>query len=166
MRRRLALSCLLCAALAAPAPADEPLRVSVATLSATTANRITVAAYRACLDDGYQVAVSVMGRDGRPLAFLRNPLAGPHTIAVAERKAYSANSFQTPTSALADRDPMRHMPGVLLIGGGLPIEAGGLHLGAVGVSGAPARERPGDVDEACAQAGIDAVRDDLELAGD
>jgi uncharacterized protein GlcG (DUF336 family) len=40
------------------------------------------------------------------------------------------------------------------------IEVGGALLGGVGVSGAPA----GETDEECAQAGVDAVQDDLEMA--
>ena len=44
--------------------------------------------------------------------------------------------------------------------GGLPIEVGGALVGAVGVSGAPS----GVTDEECAQAGVDAVLDDLEMA--
>ena len=47
----------------------------------------------------------------------------------------------------------------MAIGGGLPIEAGGAVLGAIGVSGAPG----GEADDACAKAGIAAVLGDLEL---
>ena len=54
---------------------------------------------------------------------------------------------------------MRHLPKVIAIGGGLPIAAAGSLVGAVGVSGAPG----GEADEACAKAGIDAVKDDLDL---
>lgn len=44
--------------------------------------------------------------------------------------------------------------------GGVPIQVGGSLIGAVGVSGAPS----GEVDEQCAQAGVDAVMDDLEMS--
>ena len=54
---------------------------------------------------------------------------------------------------------IRNLPGVVVIGGGLTVEAGGSLVGAVGVSGAPG----GDADEACARAGIDAIRDRLEF---
>ena len=54
---------------------------------------------------------------------------------------------------------IRSLPGAVIIGGGLTVEAGGALLGAVGVSGAPG----GDADEACAKAGIDAVRDKLDF---
>src|SRR6267143_974630 len=45
------------------------------------------------------------------------------------------------------------------VGGGLMIEAGGSLLGAIGVSGAPG----GREDDACAAAGIAAIREDIEL---
>ena len=54
---------------------------------------------------------------------------------------------------------VRNLPGVVALGGGLMIEAGGSLVGAVGVSGAPG----GDADEACAKAGIEAVRDRLDF---
>jgi uncharacterized protein GlcG (DUF336 family) len=46
-----------------------------------------------------------------------------------------------------------------MIGGGITIEAGGSMVGAVGVSGAPG----GDMDEACAKAGVNAVKDKLDF---
>ena len=46
--------------------------------------------------------------------------------------------------------------GVITFAGGLPIMAGDVHVGGIGVSGDTA-----DNDEKCAQAGIDAVAGDL-----
>jgi uncharacterized protein GlcG (DUF336 family) len=46
---------------------------------------------------------------------------------------------------------------VLLLGGGLPIQAGNEVIGAIGVGGAPG----GNLDEACAQARIDRIKDRL-----
>jgi uncharacterized protein GlcG (DUF336 family) len=54
---------------------------------------------------------------------------------------------------------VRNLPGAVVLGGGLVVEAGGSLVGAVGVSGAPG----GDADDACAKAGIDAVRDKLDF---
>jgi uncharacterized protein GlcG (DUF336 family) len=83
------------------------------------------------------------------------------------RKAWTAVSFRNATSALerataanTDSAGIRQLPGVAMVGGGLPIAAGGKQVGGIGVSGAPG----GAMDEACAEAGIAAVRDDLELA--
>jgi uncharacterized protein GlcG (DUF336 family) len=54
---------------------------------------------------------------------------------------------------------VRHLPHVVVIGGGVMVEAGGSMVGAVGVSGAPS----GEADESCAKAGIEAVRGKLDM---
>jgi uncharacterized protein GlcG (DUF336 family) len=97
---------------------------------------------------------------------LRDRFAGPHTVSTASGKAWTAATFRTNTSELnAVSQPgmmqagIRYLPGVVVIGGGVTVEAGGSLLGAIGVSGAPG----GDADEACARAGIEAVRDKLEF---
>jgi uncharacterized protein GlcG (DUF336 family) len=48
---------------------------------------------------------------------------------------------------------------VVLLGGGVLVEASGSIVGGIGVSGVPG----GAEDDACARAGIEAVRDRLEL---
>jgi uncharacterized protein GlcG (DUF336 family) len=54
---------------------------------------------------------------------------------------------------------IRGAPNVMAIGGGLPIEAAGAVVAAIGVSGAPG----GEADDACAKAGIDAILMDIEM---
>ena len=54
---------------------------------------------------------------------------------------------------------LRSSTQVMAIGGGLGIEAAGSTLGAIGVSGAPG----GEADQACAQAGINAIADAVEF---
>jgi uncharacterized protein GlcG (DUF336 family) len=54
---------------------------------------------------------------------------------------------------------VRGLPGAVVLGGGIMVEAGGVMVGAVGVSGAPG----GDADDACAKAGIEAIRDKLDF---
>jgi uncharacterized protein GlcG (DUF336 family) len=97
---------------------------------------------------------------------LRDRFAGPHTTEMASAKAYTAASFRTNTTALAEatqpgrpQSGIRNRPGVAAVGGGMMIEAGGSLLGAIGVSGAPG----GREDDACAEAGIAAIREDIEL---
>ena len=145
--------------------ASDGLHVTTRSLSAPLAARLALGIYETCSAEGYHVAVAVVTRDGRLLAFLRSPLAGPHTIEVSQSKAYTAASFKAATSQLMDRPFMRDIPGVLLIGGGLPITVGGHFYGAIGVSGAPADKAPGDRDEACAKAGLQAIAKELELGG-
>lgn len=96
----------------------------------------------------------------------RDRSAGPHTHETAIRKAWSANTFRQSTaslSALLKDGKMphqaQHIPGMLLVGGALTITASGYHLGAIGVSGAPA-----DIDHECAIAGKEAIQETLECA--
>jgi len=147
---------------AAGAEATFTLRV----LTPDTALKAAQAALRKCRDSGYQAAVAVVDRMGVVQVLLRDRFAGPHTPDMATAKAYTAVSFRTNTSELAEatqpgraQSGIRHRPGVAAVGGGLMIEAGGSLLGAIGVSGAPG----GREDDACAEAGIAAIREDIEL---
>lgn len=159
------LTLILLMTLVQPLLAEDEVQVTTRSLSAPMASQLASAAYADCTARGFQVAVAVVARDGSLLAFVRNPLAGPHTIEVSRRKAWTSTSFKAPTSQLMGREFMRDVPGALLIGGGVPINLGGYFYGAVGVSGAPAEKHPGDVDEACARAGINEVSEEIEMGG-
>ena len=135
-------------------------------LTPETALKAAQAALKKCRDSGYQAAVAVVDRMGVTQAFLRDRFAGPHTVDMAQDKAWTAVSFRTSTAELAQgtqpgsqQAGVRNRPRVVAVGGGLTIEAGGSLLGAIGVSGAPG----GREDEACAAAGVAAIREDIEL---
>lgn len=143
---------------------EQPLLVSTKRLSLDTALKIAQETIAACRKEGVQIAVTVLDRGGHAQVVLRDVLAPDLPLTISHQKAYTALSFNVATSALADRasSPLAWTDGLAMFPGGLPIQAGGELVGAVGVSGAPS----GTTDEACAQAGIDAVSDDLEMAGD
>lgn len=150
--------------LSAAASAEATFTVKV--LTPDTALKAAQAALKKCRDSGYQAAVAVVDRMGVLQVLLRDRFAGPHTVDMASAKAYSAVSFRTNTSELAEatqagraQSGIRHRPGVAAVGGGLMIEASGSLLGAIGVSGAPG----GKQDDSCAAAGIEAIREDIEL---
>jgi len=139
---------------------------SVKLLTPETALKAAQAALKSCRDRGFQATVAVVDRMGVVQVLLRDRFAGPHTVDMASAKAYTAASFRTNTSELAEATQpgkpasgIRNRPGVAALGGGLMIEAGGSLLGAIGVSGAPG----GREDDACAAAGIAAIREDIEL---
>ena len=144
--------------------ADATYAVKV--LTPETALKAAQAALKSCRDRGFQATVAVVDRAGVVQVLLRDRFAGPHTTDMAAAKAYTAVSFRTNTTELAEATQpgrpasgIRNRPGVAAVGGGLMIEAGGTLLGAIGVSGAPG----GREDDACAAAGIDAIREDIEL---
>ena len=156
---------LLLAALASSAHAQDAT-YAVRLLSPETALKAAQAALKSCRDRGFQAAVAVVDRMGVVQVLLRDRFAGPHTPDMATAKAFTAASFRTNTTELAEASQagrpasgIRHRPGVAAVGGGMMIEAGGSLLGAIGVSGAPG----GREDDACAAAGIAAIREDIEL---
>lgn len=147
--------------------AEEKAYVTSRSMTAETANTLAISSLRACQKQGYQVSAAVVDRNGTLLAFIRDPLAGNHSISVATRKAYTAATFQTSTITMMQResfDALRDADKVLLIGGGVPVKIGGHFYGAVGISGAPAKKITGDVDHACAEKGIEAIREIMEFS--
>jgi uncharacterized protein GlcG (DUF336 family) len=127
------------------------------------AKAIAEAAMEKCSALGFRVSVVVVDRAGLPLVMLRGDGAGLHTPEGADRKAYTARTFGTPSAQFVQRmlnDPAavgsKEYSRVLAISGGLPIKAGDEVVGAVGLSGSPGR------DDECSQAGIDRVAADLK----
>jgi uncharacterized protein GlcG (DUF336 family) len=165
MTKRIALAAITIAALASPLRAEDALVISKS-LSPELALDSARAALGECRKRGFQVAVAVVDRAGLTQVMLRDRFAGAHTAPTASGKAWTAASFKTSTTDLQGisqpgmaQAGLRNLPNAVIIGGGLPIEAGGSLVGAIGVSGAPG----GDADEACAKAGIEAIRDKLEF---
>jgi len=141
---------------------EEPGMVSTKRLTLNTALMIAQASVKECTRRGIQIGVTVVDREGIVQVQLRDTIAAQITLPISLGKAYTAANFNRATSALGDlaSSAISQAPGILMSPGGLPITVGGALVGAVGVSGAPS----GITDEQCAQAGIDAVLDDLEMS--
>ena len=140
-------------------PVKKILPLSLATEAAQTA-------LAACEKEGYHVSVAVTDRSGLIRILIRGDQAGPHTLDSSSRKAYTASSLGRPTGELVKMlsgnpaaEGMRNMnEKILILGGGLPVKAGEELIGGIGVGGAPG----GDKDEACAQAGLDKIKNRLK----
>ena len=78
----------------------EPATLSLPSLGLDAALKAAGAALKECRAKGALVGVAVVDRSGSVLALLRDPLAGMHTPDTAIRKAWTAVSFRSPTSAL------------------------------------------------------------------
>lgn len=148
-----------------PVSAEEQSAViSVKRMSMDMALAAGKAAIDACRKEGVQIGVTIVDRGGNPQVVLRDVLAVDITLEVSRLKAYTAMSFNTPTSDLIERLSAANFnfDGILANAGGVPINVGGTLFGGIGVSGSPS----GKTDEKCAQAGLDAIVDDLEMASD
>jgi uncharacterized protein GlcG (DUF336 family) len=153
----------LAAAAALASSAHAQGLVTQKNISLAMAQEIANAAMAKCVAMGFKASVEVVDREGLPIVMLRGDGAGLSTPEGADRKAYTARAFSSPSDDFVKR--MHDNPGsagsiqysrVLALGGGLPIKAGDEVVGAVGISGTPGK------DDDCAQAGIDKVADQLK----
>ncbi|WP_432747854.1 heme-binding protein [Streptomyces sp. JH002] len=126
-------------------------------LTVGAATRAAQAALDAAEEADQRVTVAVVDRDGNTVVTLRGDGAGPQSYESAERKAYTAVSWNAPTSDLVERlegaPTLRDIPGTLFLPGGVPVTADGSPVAGIGVAGAPS----GDLDEEFARAGAAAL---------
>ncbi|MEJ8668035.1 heme-binding protein [Streptomyces sp. MS1.AVA.1] len=152
----------------ASAPAAPPTTATSANAAAratTTSTHLTIdaatKAAQAALDaaekENQRVTVAVVDRNGNTVVTLRGDGAGPQSYESAERKAFTAVSWNAPTSQLAERleqaPNLKDIPGTLFLAGGVPVTAGNAPIAGIGVAGAPS----GTLDEKFAQAGANSV---------
>jgi uncharacterized protein GlcG (DUF336 family) len=119
----------------------------------------------ACARQGYRETAVVLDADGATIVAVRGDGAGIHTLDSAHDKAYTSVSFKNDTIALAERAkgedsiaPLAKLPHVMFFGGGIVIKLGDETIGAIGASGAPGAK----LDDNCARAGLDKIRDRLK----
>ncbi|MFJ8075597.1 heme-binding protein [Streptomyces sp. NPDC096176] len=126
-------------------------------LTIDAATKAAQAALDAAEKENQRVTVAVVDRNGTTVVTLRGDGAGPQSYESAEKKAYTAVSWNAPTSELVKRleqaPNLKDIPGTLFLGGGAPVQVKGAPIAAVGVAGAPS----GELDEKFAKAGVAAL---------
>ncbi len=164
MRNIIKFSALTLTLVAAAAANAQAVRTEK-NMSLELANQLASATVAACAANGYAVAATVVDRAGTVRAIQRADNAGPHTLAASQQKAFTSASAKNTTLAMMEgsqKNPaaanLVYIPGYLLLGGGVPVKVGNEVIGAVGVGGAPG----GNLDEQCAVAAIDKVKDQLK----
>lgn len=158
------LAGLLIAVCAMPAARAADV-ISVKLMTLELAVDIAQGAIDACREDGYQISVVVVDRSGRTQVVMRDIFANHYMTQLSQAKANAVVLSNTSSSALRKNrediaNELNLLDDLLVLDGGLPVTVAGSMIGAVGVSGAPG----GDLDEACAQRGIDGVQERLDFA--
>ena len=135
-------------------------------IPADLANQAVAEVVASCAKQGYNETAVLVDADGVRQAVLRGDRAGSHTLDSAYDKAYTAASFKTDTGALFERSKtvpgfanlFTQLPHLMLFGGGIVIKVGDEVVGAIGAAGAPGA----NLDDGCARAGLDKIRDQLK----
>ena len=147
------------------APASAQGLITEQRLSAALVNEALAAAVASCASNGYKVSAVVLDMDGVRQGVLRGDGAGIHTMDSSFLKAYTSVTYRTDTIELEKNlkngqmsNLQTKLPNVVVAAGGVSIKVNGAAIGAIGVGGAPGGEK----DTACAQAGLDKIRDRMK----
>jgi uncharacterized protein GlcG (DUF336 family) len=118
-----------------------------------------------CAKSGYETTAVVVDINGVRQAEVRGDGAGVYTLDSAFHKAYTAVAFKRDSSVSAElaQTPgglniLTKLPNLMFFPGGVIIKIGDEVIGAIGASGAPHSR----LDEECARAGLDKIRDRLK----
>src|SRR3984893_13166189 len=114
-------------------------------ISAAMAMTMAETAVATCKTNGFNVSANVVGRNGKVIVAMRGDNTGPHTLENPMKKAYTARAQRRSSGDFGDsiKDNFTagalHLSNIVTARGALPIKVGEDTIGAIGVSGAPAR---------------------------
>jgi len=131
-------------------------------INSATAQKMADACVAKAKAEGWKMNIAILDAGGNLKYFTRMDDAFVGSIQIAQLKANTSAMFPFSTKQVGEitqRIPgIAFVPGIVTFEGGVPIKtAGGEHVGSIGVSGASAEQ-----DGMCAQASLDAVKDDLK----
>jgi uncharacterized protein GlcG (DUF336 family) len=152
---------LVAAALAATATSAAAVEMRPI-LTLDMAKKMAAACEERAKAEGWKMNIAILDAGGNLKHFVRMDDAYLKSVEIAMLKAGTSAGFPFSTKQVGEivqRVPgIVHVPGIVTFEGGMPImTAAGQHIGAIGVSGARA-----DQDGVCAQAALDAIKDDLK----
>lgn len=117
------------------------------TLNTQLSDRIIARAREAAAEMDRAMSIAICDPGGHLLQFCRMDGTFPGSVDICMRKAHCSAMFRAPSSAMGqivrDRDLTGFElsnGGLMMFGGGLPIEVDGQLIGAIGVSGGTADE--------------------------
>ena len=153
------------AALALGASAASAQTLPTHRIPASLATEAASEAVASCAKGGYTETVVVVDADGATIAAVRGDGAGIHTLDSAHDKAYTSVTFKNDTMVLFDRAKgdgpiamLGKLPHILFFPGGVVIKLNDEVIGGIGAAGAPG----GNLDDNCAKAGLEKIRDRLK----
>src|SRR6195952_1079883 len=146
---RVSLTVLAAASVLAAGPALAQAPQVEKNVSMAMAMAIIQGTIEQCTRDGYKVSVTVVDKAGNVAAQLRGDGTNPHTMEFSRLKAYTSRTrgqtsleFMKLTSDPANAY-LKQIPGVVAVGGGVPIKVGNEGIGAARASGAPGGGKAG-----------------------
>ena len=126
-------------------------------LSAALAAEAVGEAVAACAKQGYKVTAAIVDTDGVTQALLRADKAYTVLMLGEPRNEDASGAIAQRSGATPSAGGLAKLSHILLLPGAIRIKVGAEAIAAIGVGGAPG----GDLDEACAKAGVDKISERL-----
>lgn len=112
------------------------------TLTPEAALKVAKGAMDNCRRSGFQISVAVVDNGGNLQVLLRDKLAGISSPDAAILKARTSINFRSSSEDLSkavnsnnEASGIKQLPGILVLGGGVIIQAAGSMVGAIGAAG-------------------------------
>jgi glc operon protein GlcG len=155
-------------ALSGSAGAQQTGVVMQPVITLDLAKKMAVGCEAKARQEHWLMNIAVVNADAKLIYFEHMDGAFIGSIYISQHKAMTSANFPFSTRRMAELawgtngkpgmvPGIADVPGIITFAGGLPIMAGKVHIGGIGVSGGTS-----DQDEQCAQAGLDAVKDELK----
>ncbi len=165
MKTGIIIATAFCATLSAIGPSVALENIPVLDLG--IAKKMADGCEAKAIAEGWRMNIAIVDRGADLVVFRRMDSAFLGSVEIATNKAKTSARFPFSTRVVAElgygtKDAPAGVPGfvevdeIIAFAGGLPIMAGDVQIGGIGVSGDSA-----DNDEACAQAALDAVEGEL-----
>lgn len=165
MKLRSIFATVLCAAITISGPSAALEKTPILDLG--IAQKMANGCEAKAVAEGWRMNIAIVDRGADLVVFRRMDNAFLGSVEIATNKAKTSARFPFSTRVVAElgygtKDTPAGVPGlvevdeIIAFAGGLPIMAGDIQIGGIGVSGDSA-----DNDEACAQAALDAVKGEL-----
>jgi uncharacterized protein GlcG (DUF336 family) len=157
-----ALSKVLCAGVVLACAQGALAQETRPILTQATAKKMADACENYARGKGWKLVIAIVDAGGVLKHFTRMDDSFMISVGISQTKANTSAAVPVSSRKFGEiaknnAPGLEFTPKTATFPGGLPIMAGGAHVGGIGVSGAT-----GDQDEECAQVALDAVKDVLK----
>ena len=129
---------------------------TITTISLDEAQKVATEALKEAKAQKVDVTIVILNKVGNVIVMLRDDNAKPHTLDTAEKKAFTALTFEASvvSGIIKDVPKLKEIDKIVSLAGGTPLVVDGKTVGSIGVAGAPSAE----LDEQIANKGASVLK--------
>ena len=126
-------------------------------ISLDIAQKLAAEVIKEAKNEKVNISMVILDKGGNVVLSMKQDNAGAHTMNTAQKKAFTALSFEISTTEFASRvekvPNLTQIENTTTLGGGIPIKIGNETIGSIGIGGAPS----GAIDEKIGNAALSKI---------